>query len=226
MSRHAQPGLELPTSLGRSVLRGLLLALIAGTLSLCARGSWAADWTTIEERPDPESGYHLYSRAVGGSDFPEFRIRGVVNAPPERVARAIEIVLTDPRYAAEGQTREVLHREPDRWLLYTYIDLPSFFSDRDVVAIATLTRNEAASEYELKWSETGDNGPGPKEGVVRMPSSRGSWKLTRADGGKTQVECVSHSDMGGALPAWLVRSRSARFMVDRLTTLRGVAAGF
>jgi len=179
----------------------------------------------IEENADPDRGYVLYSRPVDDSDYPAFKIEGVVDAPPEKVIRAIETMLTDPGYVSEGQTREVLEKEAGRWLLYTHFDLPALFSDRDVVATATLVLSEATPQYELRWMETNAAGPGPKEGVVRMPSSRGSWALTRLDDGKTRVVCESHADFGGSLPAWLVTSRSSTFVVDRLTITREIAAG-
>lgn len=84
-------------------------------------------------------------------------------------------------------------------------------SDRDYTLYVqwTVEETELGRRYNRWWSVDNDNGPAPKEKVLRLHVNDGSWLLTPAEGGKTAFEYVNYVELEGSL--WrVISNRAAR----------------
>lgn len=203
---------------GTTIAIGTAIVLVASTAHA------GDDWALLDQDDDAKAGWVLYSRDVPKSDFPEYKIIGLIEATPTAVAQASRIFLTEKEYTPSGQTRTILSENDKQVINYTVIHLPLFFDDRDLTTEIDFIAEPKRSVYGLKWKESPNLGPKKKDGVIRMPRSRGRWEFAPAEGGQTFATCVTHSEMGGSIPSWLVNGRSADFVVDSLQALRRIVA--
>lgn len=209
------------TAGGPGLVAGLLLLVLAagavGAESLppvAARSPWSVERRSEE----PGAGWVIYKRSLPGSDFEAFRLEAEIDAPPERVAEALRANIRDPEVSQRHTKKTVLRDEGDVVLVYSYIEMP-LVSDRDVV-----TRSERATSPEdeiqrFEWHAT-DEGPAPRDGVVRLEKSSGSWEFRPLPGNRTFAVYESHTEIGGSIPAWLVNRLMLDTVVDGLDSLR------
>ncbi|NNL65297.1 MAG: hypothetical protein HKP30_03540 [Myxococcales bacterium] len=180
-------------------------------------------WQLEHRDDDPERGYVLYKRMPPGSDFAAYRLEAVIDAPPERVARAARENLLDPEQTQSNVRKQILRNDGDVVIVYSYIDLP-LVSDRDALTRAERSFDHRTQSYRLSWRNT-DEGPPPPEGVVRVGKSEGSWLFEPAPDGRTKVTYESHSESPGVIPAWVVNSVMNGTVVDGFDKLRARAQG-
>jgi hypothetical protein len=99
-------------------------------------------------------------------------------------------------------------RNAEWW--YQRISRPPI-SDRDYTLHVQWTVEESSlgPAYHRWWSVDNDNGPAPKDKVLRLHVNNGSWLLTPAEGGKTDFEYVNYVELEGSL--WrIITNRAAR----------------
>ena len=161
-----------------------------------------------EARPTPTGEVWVEMVSAGAGKPREGVGRGIVEAPPERVFRA----LTD--YAHWEEFMPFLERsdarpQPDGSVVSAHVaDLPSALGER---------------HYRVRFTQRVETGPeGPKGGKiwridwVYIPGSgniaghRGSWTLTALGPGRTLAVCRLFIDPGGLTPHWAVDRGTAQ----------------
>jgi hypothetical protein len=156
------------------------------------------NWTSFANK----DGITFEKRSVGGSQYYEHRAQVVINAPPAEVTALIWRNIAD----APPETvtkRSVLARTPTQVLVYDQIH-SNIVSDRDVtVAIRRIDHPD--HRIEIRFDTMNALGPPPDGKHVRIPVVRGSWSLTAAPNGGTQLTYICYSEPGGAVPPLLVR---------------------
>jgi hypothetical protein len=202
----------------RTLLAGSLLFLLLPT-GAAAAVTCETEWQLLDRVDPPESGHLLYKCRPAGSDFDAYRLEAVMDAPPAAVAAAARAQMADPTSAPDRAEKTVLRDEGDEVVVHTYARLP-LVSDRDVITRARQSFDAEQGTHRLEWHATDKEGPPPKEGVVRVHSSSGSWMFTPLDGGRTRAIYESHNDLAGSVPAWLINSLMTDAVVDNLARLR------
>ncbi len=181
----------------------------------------AAGWQLKSRSDDPGHAHTLYARPCPGSDYDEYRMEIALEAEPEEVMAALEHNLVDPSTYPEGFERRILRRERGTVLSHDIIHAPFVFvSDRDVVIRTEVTRDPQTGYLTMRWRDTRSEGPAPEPGVVRIPSSRGSWTLVPDGRGGTLVVYQAHVELGGALPVAVVESQMPKEIADQAVELR------
>jgi hypothetical protein len=71
----------------------------------------------------------------------------------------------------------------------------------------------------MSWKATNE-GPPPKDGVIRLNRSEGFWRFTPTPEGNTLAVYVSHTEIAGSIPAWVVNSVMSDTMVQGIEGLR------
>jgi hypothetical protein len=83
---------------------------------------------------------------------------------------------------------------------------PPVFQARDYVIASTVLedlREDGSGPYRTAWQRVTDQGPPPRDGVVRLKANEGSWSMVPVDGGKrTEVRYRVKTSPGGIIPAW------------------------
>ena len=181
-------------------------------------------WTIESRNDDPVTGYVFYKRIPSGSKFAAYRLEAEIDAPPEAVARAARARLLDPDEHQARMRKEILSDDGDVAIVYSYIDMPPFITDRDIVTRAERLFDAETRSYRLEWHTT-DEGPPPRDGVIRVQKSDGSWVFEPLQGGRTRVIYESHTEIAGALPGWLVNSLMNDTVIGDFQGLRARAIG-
>jgi hypothetical protein len=140
------------------------------------------------------------------------------DAKPDDVLAAIEHNQLDPEALPANFERVVLRRDGSAMVSHDKIDVP-FLADRDVILYTETLKEPASGRHIVRWHALDDEGPPPEGGVVRMPSSRGSWTLTPRDGGTLAIY-ESHVELGGSLPASFVEARMPKEIVQQAHEVR------
>ena len=173
---------------------------------------------TLAERIDGPGGYVLSRRDLADSDFPVFRLEATIDAPISTVAAAVRKNVIDPTVSPKHTKKTVLRDDEDVIVIYSYIELP-LVADRDVTTRTEVSFDPETGSYRFTWRAT-DDGPAPKEGVVRLQNSSGSWVFTPLAEGGTSAVNESHTEIEGSIPAWLVTSIISDAVIDGLVKLR------
>ena len=155
-----------------------------------------------EVQPTPTGEVWVEMVSAGSGKPREGVGRGVIEAPPERVFRA----LADYAHWEEFMPfleRSAVHPQPDGAAVSEHVmNLPSPVGER---------------RYRVRFTQKVETGPeGPKKGTIwriawsYVPGSgnvddhRGSWTLTALGPGKTLAVCRLFTDPGGLTPRWAV----------------------
>jgi len=195
-----------------------LLAVASATVALAAgRAAAGESW----QRTGEEDGVLLETRDVAGAAMPEFR--GTTTIPADLYD--IAAVLDDLDRYCDWQKRCVKARELARAgeldrHFYTRTGAPWPLHDRDAVLRGRTTGLAEGADVWVRFESVADPRWPPVDGVVRMPLTRGHWRLVRIDGARTRVEFQVQVDPGGIVPAWAARLSARQVPRDTLAGLR------
>jgi len=153
-----------------------------------------------------------------GSTVIDLVAEGDFAAPPERL---LALLLAYDRHAGlvRGVSESrVLARGPNEVVVYQRLSLP-IISDRDVTLRVTFGAD--GDVRWLKFAACNQRGPGPVDGVVRIPVDEGGWQLVPIEGGRgTRARYSLRLDLAGSLPKWLGRGRAGSDIPDLFETFR------
>ena len=198
---------------------GLLLTVMLGAGAARA----AADWEEVERARDRSTSYVLSRRPAEREGTWVYRIVTTLDEAPETVSQAAILILTDDRYVPAGQRRTTLRANDREVLNHLHIEMP-LVTDRDVTTRVVIDGAGADRINGLHWQSVDGQGPAPRSDVVRIPWLRGSFAFASAGSDGTEVVYEMEVDLGGRLPAALVRSFMPSQMKAQIRTLRGALA--
>jgi hypothetical protein len=165
-----------------------------------------------------------------------FRVSGlrVVDAPRDRVWAAVH----DPRVVGDPSVKELrLSAEADGTeLWYGRMILPLGLTDRHWVVRSRVHVERALATsgraWERAWSELSDGldlarpaiGAGHLHGVtaadlddaIATPVNRGAWLVAELPDGRALLATHATTDLGGTVPAWMVRDVARRQLAQVL----------
>jgi START domain-containing protein len=184
-------------------MRRLVPILLSGLLAAAALAQ-SDGWQRVEE-VQGDGAHTLYRRQLPDSRVAAFRLEGQVDAPIARVLDA-QRAGEKPRRADDGgPRRQLLRRDGDTTITYTYMPVP-LLADRDLVLRQEHSVDPATGTHRFVWHTIEGEGPPPPKGVVRIQRSEGMWEFTPQGDSHTRLVLESLTDAGGSLPAWVVNS--------------------
>ena len=164
-------------------------------------------------------GIQVYTRYVEGYPIKSFKATTTINGKPDDIARFIMQIEDFENWVANCESTEILKKEgTDLVFFHMLIDTPFPVTSRDLVQSARLKRIDQGN---LEIVIT--NHPGmiaQKEGIVRMPSSDGGWKIRSIDDSTCLVELEMLNDPGGTIPDWIVNSMLTGSPFKTMSNLR------
>jgi len=184
-------------------MRWLALVLAVG-LAPSAALAQQDGWEEVDRVTGPHA-HTLYRRQLPDSRVAAFRLEGEVGAPIARVLEARQAGEAEAKKDGDGPRRELLRREGEVTVTYTYMPVP-MLADRDLVLRQVHEHDPATGIHRFVWHTVEGEGPPPPDGVVRIQRSEGMWEFTPQGEARTRLVLESLTDAGGSLPAWVVNS--------------------
>jgi len=172
--------------------------VLAGVLfCLCSRPALAVPAFELVWRE--ADGLTLETRAVGGTEQPELRVRVQVDATPLSVADVVWSQGPGADASRYLDRRDILSSGPGVRLEHHVVVIP-LLGHREVILRFT-RQDDARGGISIQYN-SGGPGDGLPAGAPRMPLLRGTWRFTRVESGGMWIEFCSVSDPGG-VPAIL-----------------------
>lgn len=106
-------------------------------------------------------------------------------------------------FEASKQAELIEKIDEKEWIVWSYIDVPFPFDDRDMVARMKLTQDIASKIVTIDISGEPDYIP-ERSKKVRIPLVDGSITYIPIDKNTTKVIYQNVTDPGGLMPAWLI----------------------
>jgi hypothetical protein len=189
-------------------------------LLLVAAPSLADDgWRRVDE----ERGIAVDARDVPGSSLHEVRASIHSTLSPATIAAVVWRYEEHDRFVPRLAHAEVVRDVgPDERIVYEQLAIP-LLKDRDVVLRA---RRQTAADGTIDIRTTAIDGEGPPatSRFVRVQTSEGHWHLAPAAGG-TDVVYDIRTDVGGAVPAWIVNRAQREAVPDLVKAILDRAGG-
>ena len=187
--------------------------LATGAAAVEADGKWHHEFT--------EDGVAVSMMTEEGRSLPAFRGVAVVDGGMFEVLGMLDDAKKATDWMANCMENKVLKQvnEFDR-IIYNRTDAPWPVSDRDVVIFVGVTADLDKREVNIKFSQITNAGPGPIDGVVRMPRLKGFYKLQYVDEKHTRVTYQIDADSGGSVPDWLIARATRALPVQTLNGMR------
>ena len=174
-------------------------------------------------RVDEEHGIAVDARDVPGSSLHEVRASIHSTIPPATIAAVVWRYEEHDRFVPRLAHAEVVRDVgADERIVYEQLAIP-LLKDRDVVLRA---RRETAADgtIDIRTTTIDGEGPPPTSRFVRVQTSAGHWHLAPAAGG-TDVVYEIRTDVGGAVPAWIVNRAQREAVPDLVKAILDRAAG-
>lgn len=167
--------------------------------------SWAQNWSLKKD----QDSIQVYTAHAEGSKFKRIRADFTIRTTREKL---FDKLLNADRYVDWQYNTlysKVLERvTPKEIIYYNEVDAPWPVANRDLVIRLKIEENPSESFFRiLTLSEPGS--VAVKDGIIRVPSSKGEWKVTDSGNGRLQVRFEMQIDPGGDVPAWLVNLTSS-----------------
>ena len=180
------------------------------------------EWRIVKTDKQAEPSWVIYTRAIAGTSFLEYKIEGDIQSSPHACLASFRQELYAqandtknkkyPTYKIADESREslltyVIHREPfplkDTEMSVRY----TFFSDED-------------GSTSVRWNEAWNESPvQPSKKLNRVKTFRGSWSFFPASGNACKAANVVQFDPG-KMPLWLVQPMVFSFLKGGLRDIR------
>ncbi|MBW2526260.1 MAG: hypothetical protein JRI23_18915 [Deltaproteobacteria bacterium] len=171
------------------------------------------------EQVDELDGIIVYSH--GRSQLLHFVAEARFDAPP----RAVQLALLDyerhPEHIHRLASSRVLRRGPGSLVVYQRLDMP-VIDDRDYTLAVTWGQRGG-----ILWLsfQALPFGPPRVDGVVRVRSHSGGWRLEPVEGGTaTRARYETRMDLGGWIPLWMARGSAGKEVAQVLQQFRQMVA--
>jgi hypothetical protein len=188
----------------RSVPAATLAALLVAGVAL-AEADAPDGWDPGDTTEAQGFSYQIFAKDDDGEGLVIYQARGKIEAPPETLIRAVRTVVSDPSRAPDGQSRRVVSQdEQGSFTVHTHIDLPAFFSDRDIVTRGVPSVDPDSGRHRIDWRAIEHDDIPPVDDTIRILRSAGFWDFTPDGNGASAAVYETYVDLGGSLPGWLI----------------------
>jgi hypothetical protein len=185
-------------------------------LLLTFSASAQENWNLVKE----EAGIKVYTKIQSGSDYKAFKAEMQVSCKIEDIVEVLKNMNSCNNWVVNCKEVKLLKTEENEQYYYIETSLPLPFENRDM--IYHFQYSEINSE-QVRVIVTGiPEYIQPREGIVRMVKTNGSWLLTSVDTETTVLTYQMHVEPGGLIPAWLANLYIVKVPFSTFKELRNI----
>jgi len=164
------------------------------------------NWKLAKDKQDIQ----IYTRQMANSKLKEFKANTSIKTSVESVIVTLQDVDNYHKWMVYVKTSKLLKKiNEDESYIYSEAKLPWPFNNRDIANHINVYWSEEKDTATLVINGIPDYIP-EKDGIVRMPVSKGVWYVYQLDKQTTKIEYIYGGDPGGSIPSWVVNL----FIVD------------
>ena len=194
-----------------------LLVLIA-TSALAGPGGWS-----LKRDAD---GIKIYTRSVeGASDVKALRVTLTAPGTPAQLAKVLMNIPGQKDWVYSTKSSKVLKKISDNEVIY-YSEkaMPWPVTNRDAIMHLRITTVPGTGVMSVRANTT-DYPVAEKEGVIRVPSSSVTWRITPTSGTEMKIEYEATLDPGGSVPAWVTNLFITKGPYETFKKLKAMLGG-
>jgi hypothetical protein len=167
-----------------------------------------------------ENGIQVFMRELEGSPFKEIKVKTKCAGTLQRFKKLLLDVNNHKQWVYNTRESDLIKMISDNELIYyTEFHLPWPVSNRDLTCHLKLVTDSIPNVYFVQAHAVQGVMP-PKDGKVRVVSSRSSWKVVSLDNRELDIEYSVRVDPAGSIPPWLVNLTAVTGPFHSFTNLR------
>ncbi|MBX5482588.1 MAG: SRPBCC family protein [Myxococcaceae bacterium] len=174
-----------------------------------------------------EDNLTVYARERKDTSVREMKAVGVIDAPPEKVWKALRDYENYSKTMPYTQVSKIVAREGGDKVIWFYsvVNTPIVARRDYCIKLTDVSKWDNGKGYlKVVWTASNDKAPPKPDDVVRVTVNDGYWLLEPVDGGKkTKATYYVFTDPGGSLPKWLVNKANSSAVPDVFEATRKAA---
>lgn len=192
------------------------LVFILG-LSFSTQTATAQDsWKVAKEK----NGVKIETRFIDGWSIKEYRATVYIKTTLDKAVEAYRDPIKRKSFMARSiEVSNLKENSKTDIITYNLGNAPWPVADRDNITHSIFIKSGKQVKVTMKSLP---NFIPEKEGIVRVPRTKGHWLFIDQGNGMVKVVQQSVADLGGAIPDWLVNSTIIEGPYDVLLALKGI----
>jgi hypothetical protein len=171
------------------------------TLCLClALPVFAAPEWQLKRDKD---GIKIYAGSIPNSNVKAVRAESTLHCTMSQLTALLLDTKAHEKWVYSTKTSYLLKATgPASQLYYSEMSMPWPLTNRDVVVSLQIAQDAATRVLTVTSASVPGYMPEHK-GIVRVPRSKATWKVTPIGNNTLKVEYIAEADPGGSIPAWI-----------------------
>ena len=173
-----------------------------------------------------KDGIKISNRQSATSPFNDVRVEADLPGTLDQLAGILLDVDKYTEWAYATRTSQLIEQlGPAKLIYYSEIDLPWPATDRYFYAEFEIKKDPSGRSMEVVSNSVNYVGPIPKD-MLKVPYSRGNWKINQASKKMVHVDYTLELDPGGSLPSWVINLFSTKGPLESFENIRKILASF
>jgi hypothetical protein len=167
-----------------------------------------------------KDGIKISNRHSATSPFNDVRVEVDLPGSIDQLAAILLDVNKYTEWAYATRKSELIKKlGPGKLIYYSEIDVPWPATDRYYYGGFELQKDPSGRAMEVVSYNINYKGPVPKD-LLRIPYSKGNWKVTQISKKIIHVEYILELDPGGSLPAWVINLFSTKGPLETFENIK------
>jgi hypothetical protein len=151
-----------------------------------------------------KDGIKVFTRKTDFSSVKEFRAETIIKSPLSTLIAIIDDVPFGPHWIPNNKVNKVIKKiSPTEKYIYSIYQTPWPFKNRDLVNFQYIVQDKNDKSVTINAKGAPSFVP-LKEDLVRIPKSKGFWKLIPLKDGYVKVIQQGAGEPGGNAPSWVI----------------------
>lgn len=167
-----------------------------------------------------EDGIKVFTASQQGSNIKAMKAEFNAKGTPEMLAGLLLDINKQQDWVYSTKSSALIRKIGEYELVYyTEKSMPWPLSNRDAVIHVKITQDPETQIMTVNSNTIGGTVK-EKKGIVRIPSSNVTWKVTPLNSHEIKVEYTAQADPGGSVPAWITNTFLTKGPLETFRKLR------